>query len=905
MEYLKRLDLTISKLECLINGKQTAIKNRKKKKSATIILRENRKKANFNKKLKHPSKSSNQKLIDSKSNNDACDIVNKSISNIEVDQQKNNNKAEETSKNRILEPNFVQSEDEDMWNTPLPDNPVSKINDETNFSTTEENIPLDKQCVAILDNWQEGGKPDNVNLSQLKQPHHNKIDKFLHEVDGPNLTIAVNEKNSVIEDKSKSNNIEPINIKTVDDKAPEIIVFEMAQPDNSHLSNEQWDSTDMIKNELNNLESNNYVENGCKIEKDIKNGIFIEPIQLFNEKEQHSNVITETLYSIQPQSNESQKSISIYNENSEKSQTLIGENSTISISTPSEIINREISIHKNLEEEQLVEKESCPNIFTSLPSKDENKVAELLLENIGKEFSKNIEDCCPVRRYNCKFKNEASATTCYSSLPKAEDSTLDTISSILKQTKKNNSEKMKFEPLSSLNSIKTLKFGESLIITKSSLSSEPIRIKLTNNTEEYSLVRISTVLESDESQDNAVTIDNNTTYDFKALNHTIQQSKQPSKRLLHNQKQKYMVEGSNENSFAVESSRKISDHFASLESDVNEILSTKRYGVDNQKPSFNKKLKEKSSQMIKSKLIDCRSESQEYSSIVSEKINTSFNNQNRNIGEKQAFISNSIGNIASIKDQETVKVDSKNLKKKSNSLSPSDTKENPYSQSYTSNKQYSISNNKDSDTYQAKSNLKPEGSTFSLLSKEDNENKIKNINSQISSSEIEANGASISSIKASEQKNGSTFEEKQFSSSKDSKIKKMASNLNESIKEKIVKTVKSIKTNSSIEKSLIHSIDGFDFQPGITEFLTQEICDYERLASQNQDLLCKMIGIISKGEIEMDERFVKMLEAIIKKLGNSSDPLTCKVCVDISLCINYVKDFIELKRISKNVTKIN
>ncbi len=61
----------------------------------------------------------------------------------------------------------------------------------------------------------------------------------------------------------------------------------------------------------------------------------------------------------------------------------------------------------------------------------------------------------------------------------------------------------------------------------------------------------------------------------------------------------------------------------------------------------------------------------------------------------------------------------------------------------------------------------------------------------------------------------------------------------------------------------------------------------------------KLVSIIHKGDIEMDERLLLILEKTIQKLSISSDPFTCKVCVNISLCLNYIKDFIELKKIIK------
>lgn len=57
------------------------------------------------------------------------------------------------------------------------------------------------------------------------------------------------------------------------------------------------------------------------------------------------------------------------------------------------------------------------------------------------------------------------------------------------------------------------------------------------------------------------------------------------------------------------------------------------------------------------------------------------------------------------------------------------------------------------------------------------------------------------------------------------------------------------------------------------------------------------VGIISRGNLDMDERFIDMITGSIDRLQRSSDPFTCKVAVQSMLSRRYIEDFVELKKL--------
>jgi len=70
------------------------------------------------------------------------------------------------------------------------------------------------------------------------------------------------------------------------------------------------------------------------------------------------------------------------------------------------------------------------------------------------------------------------------------------------------------------------------------------------------------------------------------------------------------------------------------------------------------------------------------------------------------------------------------------------------------------------------------------------------------------------------------------------------------------------------------------------------------------EMMERIFLVLNKGDIQSDERFIKILDKTIATLSKSRDPFTCRVTVNIAICRKYVEDFIELKRIIEEFIKL-
>lgn len=89
-----------------------------------------------------------------------------------------------------------------------------------------------------------------------------------------------------------------------------------------------------------------------------------------------------------------------------------------------------------------------------------------------------------------------------------------------------------------------------------------------------------------------------------------------------------------------------------------------------------------------------------------------------------------------------------------------------------------------------------------------------------------------------------------------------------------------------------------------TEILS-EIKDQIKMCERYKNFMEEIVKILSIGELEMDERFNRMIEKSVEKLQSSEDPYTCKIVVQSKLCQRYVEDFIELKKILKTFSNLD
>lgn len=354
--------------------------------------------------------------------------------------------------------------------------------------------------------------------------------------------------------------------------------------------------------------------------------------------------------------------------------------------------------------------------------------------------------------------------------------------------------------------IKYLKLGESMVITKSNPRGDPLQFKLDNYIDEYSLVRIR-ILPAESREEYKGT--HNSIYNLKNDNSNINSlSKSALSDQKANIKKKYLIEdGLNEPKI----SKKVSGFFSDLKPEFNRAL-VPQTKAPKAKPK-----------VIKSKTVDCRSESQEMNTRSEQD-----KNYNKLESNDQKDKLREDGNI-------TNKLPGKEMTENQNDFSNKSIQENP---------SISLSNNTDQS--------------------------LNNFTVQMPTSDLKLQN----------------------------KVEKLNSNIKNEIEEKIKST---IEIDSNNQSNIIKVIETCDFSTIIEECLQSMRLKDKYSTDSKKDSFCKILEIISKGEIEMDERFVKMLEAIIKKLSSSSDPFTCKVYVDVSLCINYVKDFIELKKIAKEI----
>lgn len=72
-----------------------------------------------------------------------------------------------------------------------------------------------------------------------------------------------------------------------------------------------------------------------------------------------------------------------------------------------------------------------------------------------------------------------------------------------------------------------------------------------------------------------------------------------------------------------------------------------------------------------------------------------------------------------------------------------------------------------------------------------------------------------------------------------------------------------------------------------------------------QDLITGLMVCVNKGNLECDQRFLRIVNRTIKKIGVYDDPALSKMTIQFVLCKNYLEDYIRIKELMKEFSHCN